>query len=75
MEDRIRWGVQPGVISDQQVRRIARVAEGDARVAIGTLRAAARRAREDGLDEITADAIAEAVPEAKAEIKQKTSRS
>lgn len=43
----------------------------DARIAIGSLRAAARDADEQGLDRITDDLIEEGIPEAQAEIRQK----
>lgn len=71
LEDRVRWGLRPGVISEAQLRMIADAAVGDARVAIGVLRQAAQRAVSTGSEEITDAHIAEAVPEAKAEIKQK----
>jgi Cdc6-like AAA superfamily ATPase len=50
---------------------VAEAAAGDARIAIGILRAAAREADEKGLDRITDDLIKEGIPEAKAEIRQK----
>ncbi|MDY6777411.1 MAG: AAA family ATPase, partial [Candidatus Nanohaloarchaea archaeon] len=46
-------------------------AEGDARIAIGILRNAARQAQEKGLEAVTSDIIEEAVPDAKDEQRQK----
>jgi orc1/cdc6 family replication initiation protein len=71
LEDRVRWGLQEGVITTDQLATIADAAAGDARVAIGTLRTAARRADQQDTESISDEIIREAVPEAKAEIKQK----
>ena len=72
LEDRVRWGLADGVIDEDRLRQIADAAVGDARAAIGILRAAARAAEREGLDEIPRDVISEAVPEAKSEIRQKS---
>jgi len=71
LEDRVRWGLREGCISQDQLTRIAEAAAGDARIAIGILRAAAREGDKRGLDRITNDLIVEGIPEAKAEIRQK----
>jgi orc1/cdc6 family replication initiation protein len=71
--DRVRWGLEPEIISDEQLHTIADHAAGDARVAIGILRNAVRTARQNGEGTITTEAIQQAVPEAKSEIRQKTS--
>jgi orc1/cdc6 family replication initiation protein len=71
LEDRVRWGLREGVIATEQLATIADAAAGDARVAIGVLRTAARRADQEDLESISYESIREAVPEAKAEIKQK----
>lgn len=65
-------GLRAGVITDEQLHSIADTAAGDARVAIGTLRAAARRADQQGYNSIPDTIIEEAVSDAKAEIRQKT---
>lgn len=72
LEDRVRWGLEKDVVSDEHLRAIAEMAAGDARVAIGTLRAAARLADHRSLDRITDEVIREGEPEAKAEIRQRS---
>lgn len=72
LEDRARWGLRDDAVTTAQLEMIADTAAGDARVAIGTLRAAARKAVEQGRDQITDTLIEEAEPKAKAEIQQKT---
>jgi Cdc6-like AAA superfamily ATPase len=49
LEDRVRWGLHKDAVTDDQLRSIADAAGGDARVAIGTLREAARIADQQGL--------------------------
>jgi len=71
LEDRVRWGLQPDMIDDEQLWRIADAAAGDARIAIGVLRVAARAASRRGADRIDDDVITEAVSEAKSEVQQK----
>lgn len=71
LNDRVRWGLHPDVVDDSQLRRIADAAAGDARVAIGILRTAARRATQNSDEAITDQLIADSIPEAKAEITQK----
>ena len=71
LEDRLQWGRRDGVVTTDQLETIANAAAGDARVAIGILRTAARRAEQQDTEPISDKNIAEAVPEAKAEIKQK----
>ncbi|MDR5672022.1 orc1/cdc6 family replication initiation protein [Halalkaliarchaeum sp. AArc-GB] len=72
LTDRVRWGLDPGVISDGQLSQITSKAAGDARIAIGVLRNAAQRAHENNLDIISDDVIRNVVPETKSEIQQKT---
>jgi orc1/cdc6 family replication initiation protein len=74
LEDRVRWGLREGAISTDQLRTIADDAAGDARVAVTVLRTAARRADQEDADSITDEDVAEAIPEAKAEITQKSTR-
>jgi len=71
LEDRVRWGLHEDAVADDQLRLIADAAGGDARVAIGTLRAAAQAAGRRGLDRLTDEVIEAAAPEAKAEIRRK----
>jgi orc1/cdc6 family replication initiation protein len=70
LRDRVRWGLADGAIGDDELTRIADAAAGDARAAIGILRAAARQAQQDGLDTITMDVVEDAIPEAKTEMRQ-----
>jgi len=71
LEDRNHWGLREGVVTTDQLTTIADAAAGDARVAIGILRTAANRADQHNKESISNQSIREAVPEAKAEIKQK----
>jgi len=70
LEDRVRWGIRSDVVSESQLELIADAAAGDARVAIGILRAAARNASQHGLETIREETIESAVSEAKVEIRQ-----
>ena len=69
---RVEYGLRDGVIDSEGIRHIAEAARGDARVAIGALRTAARNAQQEGRTTIPMDIIEGAVPEAKSEVKQKT---
>ncbi|WP_136718616.1 Cdc6/Cdc18 family protein [Halorientalis salina] len=71
LEDRVRWGLHQDAITDDQLRWIADASAGDARVAIGILRAAAQEADQRGLEQVTDEVVREAAPEAKAEIQRK----
>ncbi|MFB6204434.1 MAG: Cdc6/Cdc18 family protein [Candidatus Nanohaloarchaea archaeon] len=64
-------GLRPGAIDRSGIKKIALSAEGDARIAIGILRSAARTAEEEGKDKITSEIINDAVPEAKDHNRQK----
>jgi orc1/cdc6 family replication initiation protein len=70
LRDRVQWGFEEDAVAEKQLRWIGDAAGGDARVAIGTLRAAAQMADEQSLDQLTGEVIREAAPEAKAEIRQ-----
>lgn len=72
LRDRARWGLTDNVINTSGLELIAANAAGDARIAIGILRRAARKAKEDPGDGITPNIIQTVTPEAKSEIKQKT---
>ena len=72
LRDRVRWGLHEDAVVDDQLRWIANAAAGDARVAIGTLRAAAQLADERGCAQLTDEVLREAAPEAKAEITRKS---
>jgi Cdc6-like AAA superfamily ATPase len=72
LSDWVRWGLRKDKVTDAQLEQIASAAGGDARVAIGILRVAARHAAQNGMDTLTESGIAEAVSEAKTEIRQQT---
>ncbi len=72
LHDRVRWGLAEDIIDTPLLELVAANAGGDARVAIGILRRAARTAKDDRMDGITADIIRKVTPEAKTEIRQKT---
>ncbi|WP_435156987.1 Cdc6/Cdc18 family protein [Haladaptatus sp. DFWS20] len=69
---RARWGLSENAIGNEQLELIADAAAGDARVAIGILRNAARRADQTGAERITTDIVDEAVPDGRQEVRQKT---
>lgn len=68
---RVKWGLEPGVITDDQLHRIANAAAGDARLAIGILRTAAGKADRENRDTITDDSLLDAAKDARAQIKQR----
>jgi orc1/cdc6 family replication initiation protein len=68
---RRKWGLEAGAVTDAQLRQIADAAAGDARVAIGILRTAARKASRHGQESITDDVLADATPEARDRLQQK----
>ena len=67
---RAKWGLEQGVVTDDQLYRIADAAAGDARLAIGILRSAARTATRENNDRITDDSLLNAADDARAQIKQ-----
>lgn len=71
LRDRVRWGLRDNAITDENIETIADGAAGDARVAIGILRSAARKATERGRDRLTNELIENAIPSARAEINRK----
>ena len=72
LEDRVNDGLDPDAISNSELVTIADYAAGDARIAIGILRNAARRAVQQETGRITNDVIQDVVSETKSEIRQKT---
>lgn len=61
-----------GDVADRHLRSVADAAGGDARVAIGSLRQAARRAAAADRDRLTDDLVAAAVPAAESQVRQRT---
>lgn len=71
LERRAEHGLKPGAVDSTTLEELASRAGGDARIAITSLRAAARLAEDRGLERITEDVVEEAVPEAREETRQK----
>lgn len=71
LQTRIEAGIRPGAVSPGVRRKMALSAEGDARIAIGILRASARRAESEGADEVTREMVEDAVPDAKEATRKK----
>ena len=69
---RAKWGLDPGVVTDEQLYRMADAAAGDARLAIGILRTAASTGDRDGHEQLTDDLLVEAADDARAQIRQKS---
>ncbi|MEF8881116.1 MAG: Cdc6/Cdc18 family protein [Halapricum sp.] len=69
---RAKWGLDEGVITDDQLYRIADAAAGDARLAIGILRTAASTADRENYDRITDDVLFDSAADARAQIRQKS---
>ncbi|WP_254528527.1 Cdc6/Cdc18 family protein [Natrinema gelatinilyticum] len=69
---RAEKALEPGVVTDTQLRTIADAASGDARVGIGILRSAAYCAERRGLGSITAETLEVAIPDARTAIRRKT---
>lgn len=66
---RAEYGLEPGAVDDRQLERIARAADGDARKAISTLRAAAEAAQGRN-QSITNALVDEAIPAAREGLRQ-----
>lgn len=72
LSDRANWGLADGTITAEQIEQIATAACGNARDAISILRSAARHAERGGSDRIRDADIETAIPEARAELRQKS---
>jgi len=68
----VRQGLREDAVSGAVLERIADAAAGDARVAIGVLRSAARRAQQRGDGEVTLDTVEASIPDARDTIEQRT---
>lgn len=65
LADRRKWGLREDAIGDSKLRKIAARSNGDARVAINSLRIAAESAEEQAREEIIDDDVEEAIPRAR----------
>ncbi|QSW97894.1 Cdc6/Cdc18 family protein [Haloterrigena alkaliphila] len=72
LAERADKALEPGAVSDGQLRTVADAASGDARVGLGILRSAARRAGRQGLEAVTDDVLEAAIPDARTAIRRKT---
>lgn len=70
LQDRVRWSLRQDAVTSDRLRQIADAANGDARVAIGSLRAAAEQADSRGLDELTEEIVHETTPEDKVKMRR-----
>jgi orc1/cdc6 family replication initiation protein len=71
MDARVKWGLEEGVIFDDQLATIADAAGGDARVALSILRTAARQAHQNYESAITDEILESAMPRARVERHEK----
>ena len=69
---RVKWGLDPDVITDEQLYRIADAAAGDARLAIGILRTAASTADRENAERIADEMLFDAAEDSRARIRQKS---
>ncbi len=72
LKDRRKWGMETGVIENSLLHRIANRADGDARVAINSLRIAAEEAEHQEMEEIPLEVVKDALPEAEKQNKSKS---
>ena len=69
---RVKRGLEQGAVTDEQLYSIADAAAGDARLAIGILRTAARTAERNGQDNITESLLSDAAHDARTQLRQKS---
>jgi len=69
---RARQGLDSGAVERGTLRRIAELADGDARRAITALRVAARKAQTEGASTVSAELVDDAVLDATEEVRRKT---
>lgn len=72
LKDRRKWGLESGVMENSLLHRIANRANGDARIAINSLRIAAEEAESQELEQITQEVVEDALPEAERQNKSKS---
>lgn len=72
LADRREWGLIPGTLSNEAIERIALLAEGDARVALGILSLAAQKAEEQDLEKIPLSLIEHSLPHAMNDSRRRT---
>lgn len=72
LKARVRWGLVDDAIGASELEVIADAAAGDARIAIGILRHAARLAEQADTQQITPTIVQQAIPEGRQDVRQKT---
>ncbi|USZ70377.1 Cdc6/Cdc18 family protein [Natronosalvus halobius] len=72
LRERAKQGLEPGTVEDDQLQLIAQAAGGDARVAIGILRSAARLETRRGDGTLSDEALQEAIPDTREAIRRET---
>ncbi|WP_435333591.1 Cdc6/Cdc18 family protein [Haloarchaeobius sp. TZWWS8] len=72
LADRVRLGFEPDTVAREHLERIADAAAGDARLAIGILRAAAQSAHEAGATAVRPGDVTAAIPEAEQDVRRRT---
>lgn len=72
LKDRREWGLDSNAIDTSMLHRIANRADGDARIALNSLRIAAEEAETRELDRISEEVVEEALPEAEKQNKSKS---
>lgn len=72
LSDRVEWGLDPDAVAADQLATVADAAAGDARAAIGILRAAARNADHEGAGHVRDAHLEAAIPEARERRRQKS---
>lgn len=72
LSDRAEWGLVEDALTPAQLDWIAKAARGNARDAISILRSAAREGEHDGAEQIRDSHVESAIPEARAELRQKS---
>jgi len=72
LSDRAEWGLVENALRGEHIDRIAEAACGNARDGISILRSAARHAEHDGAEQIRDSHIRDAIPEARAQLRQKS---
>ena len=71
LDARARRALSEGVVGKRELALVADAAAGDARIAIGVLRNAARRAERGNHDVISKDVVDDAIPDGRREVRQK----
>lgn len=72
LKDRRQWGLVPGALNNENLEAVARLANGDARVALGILSRAAQKAEEKDLEKIPAALIDASLPHAMHDSRRRT---